>query len=225
MKHLFFSLIFVAVYFTCIVPLKAQEVPRDLTFAEFQKDIMQYKPQDHTVKFCYWLPLEFWDVYANNDPTFQKSVVDLIKQMVGNYTIVIALDGERTTPADYAYKSYDDVAKELTIVANMNDVFHPLVDNELSDTARLLRDNVSPMLAKVLGDMGKGMHFYYFKTGNVNTNRAGKSGNFKVMIGPTAFPYNLPLGTLLPPKYCPYDEMKMRGDWQYCPYHGVKLDK
>jgi len=33
----------------------------------------------------------------------------------------------------------------------------------------------------------------------------------------------MPLACLMPDKYCPVDDLKMKGDWLFCPYHGVKL--
>ena len=82
------------------------------------------------------------------------------------------------------------------------------------------------MFSQMLGKMGEGMHFYFFnikdKDGK-NIIDEYKKGKFSVLHSNKEFEYQLPLVTLLPSKKCPIDNAEMKGNWNYCPFHGVEL--
>ena len=65
------------------------------------------------------------------------------------------------------------------------------------------------------------------------SNRPNKKGeklvnpkekeNFEIRLDKEVFQWRLPLGALLPPRYCPTDDEELSGAWNYCPYHGKAL--
>ena len=207
----------------------AQNVPKNLSIADFLKETQQFYSQDNNVKLVWWLPAEFWDVAANNDTSIKKSDMDVIKNAFKDYTVIIAVDAIKIkeSGADkYEYTSYDEVKKHLKLENALNNEYKPLNDSELSNTAILFRAQLAPALINMIGDIGKGGNIYFFKDRkDVNTSDATKKGSFTLLLDGVPFKWKLPLPSMMPPKYCPVDKKRMEGDWLYCPYHGVKLAK
>jgi len=210
-------------FITCTQLSFGQSVPIDLTTGELLKDLEQVKNEGKGSKIVFWFPQEYWDVCANNDPSFKKSIVDVIKETFRDYTLIIAADMYETGEGNHDYQSQEEMKKHIKIVDAMGNDYYPLEDTEISATGLLFKEKLSPALANAIGEMGKHAYIYFFKTGTVNTNSTLKSGSFKVVLNKVSFGWTMPLACMLPPKYCPVDELKMHGDWLYCPYHGVKL--
>lgn len=103
---------------------------------------------------------------------------------------------------------------------------YALAEADLSSELALMLINIQPMFAKMFGQMGNGMHFYAFevkdKKGN-NLIDETKEGEFIVAHSNTIFKWRLPLVSLLKSKVCSEDNEEMKGNWKFCPFHGVKL--
>ncbi len=202
----------------CLVTARAQKVSSDVTFGEALKEMMQIKYDGNQTQLLLWLPQEFWDVMVNSDPSFSQSVANLIKETFKDYTLMMVKSSMDVNGND-VYPSYAEVKKNLVIVDGANKHLVPLEDNELSETMRLFKKQLEPVLSNLMsGKDGNGGHiyFYFFRAG-VNTNVATQKGSFKVILNKSIFEWNLPIGLLSPPKFCPTDHAKMHGDWSYCP--------
>ncbi len=203
----------------------AQTIPMELTTSELMKDIEQVRDEGKGTKMVFWFPQEYWDVCANSDPNFQKSVAELIKATFEDYTLIIAADMYETGEGNHDYQPEEEMKKNIKIVDAIGNEYLPLEDKDISSTALLFKEKLSPALANAIGEMGKHAYLFFFKTAPANTNSTLKNGSFRVILNKSSFKWVLPLACMLPPKYCPVDELKMHGDWLYCPYHGVKLGK
>jgi len=103
-------------------------------------------------------------------------------------------------------------------------LYSPLDDKDISEIGLEFKKQMTPILAKMMGDMGSHAYVYIFKTTpGAQTNYAAKSTSFKIILDKTEFDWELPLPSLIAAKYCPQDNAKMQGNWLYCPFHGVKL--
>ena len=203
-----------------------QTIPADVTLSDFVKETQQSKSEvGSNIKMAWWIPLEFWDIVANSNPGISKSSMDQVKELFRGYTMVITIDGiSNGTPGSYNFRSYEDDKSIVTLVDSLNRRYIPLEDNELDNTALLFREKLKPVLTNMLGSMGSGANLYFFQAREgMNTNTASAKGRFKVMLGNIPFKWSMPLACLMPDKYCPVDDLKMKGDWLFCPYHGVKL--
>lgn len=160
-----------------------------------------------------------------NNPIIKKSDIQPIKDSLKDYTILISFDAQRNDNGTIDFVSDSEMRSNLKIIDAFHNEYTPLEDKDISAKALIYRDWLTRIFTATMGELGKGSHVYYFKTGKeVNTTHALNSGSFKVILDGTQFSWHLPLPCMLPIKYCPIDEMEMHGDWLYCPYHGVKLD-
>lgn len=80
----------------------------------------------------------------------------------------------------------------------------------------------------MMGPYGEGMNFYLFKIHDENGNNkinASEKGFVEIIYKESSYSWTLPLPCLMPLKYCPIDNAEMKGNWEYCPFHGEKLNK
>ena len=177
------------------------------------------------MKMIWWIPLEFWDVVANENSSIKRSDMDEVKEKFSEYTMIIAIDGTKDDgPGVYKYQTYEEVKSHIKVMDSLNVLYTALNDDEIDNTALLFREKLKPILSNMLGAMGRGANLYFFKTpAGVNTTKASVKGRFKVILDNVPFKWTMPLACLMPPRFCPIDDLKMKGDWIYCPYHGVKL--
>lgn len=83
-------------------------------------------------------------------------------------------------------------------------------------------------MAQMLGQFGEGMRVFLFDAKQLNEEAPldlTAANDFALSWGETNLKWTLPFASMLPPKYCPIDGEQMKGNWNYCPVHGVKLDK
>ena len=85
-----------------------------------------------------------------------------------------------------------------------------------------------PTLAKFLGQFGEGMCVVLFEAKKIDGKPAidiTKVNHFTLSWEQANLKWTLPFASILPFKYCPVDNEQMKGNWNYCPFHGIKLDK
>jgi hypothetical protein len=99
-------------------------------------------------------------------------------------------------------------------------------ENDLSAKAQILISQIEPTVAKMFGQFGNGIHLYLFDAHNAGGKPSfdEKTANhFTLSWDQVSFTWRLPFASALPPKYCPVDNEEMKGNWEFCPFHGVKL--
>jgi hypothetical protein len=199
---------------------------KEVNFTEFIRETQQWNKENNRLQMVWWLPAEYWKVSLSQTNTVSSEAGNRILAMIKDYVLICT--GDMTLQnADLDYKSKEDVRKGLSLIDDAGRSYYPLADNELSQEATDIEEVLKPMFASLLGQMGKGMHVFYFKIQDSNGKNildAYAKENFKVLQGGRSFTWHLPLVTLLPSKFCPIDQEKMKGNWNFCPVHGVKLN-
>jgi hypothetical protein len=124
------------------------------------------------------------------------------------------------------FKSADEIRPTLKFVDSSKHVYLPLADKDISPLALRMVNQFQPIMAKMLGQFGDGMHVFLFDGTGGNGKPAfevDKPNRFLLTWEGTTTKWALPLASVLPPKYCPVDKEVMQGNWNYCPIHGAKL--
>ncbi len=220
LKTLFISVIL------CITVSAASQETENVNLIEYIKEVQKWNKQSNEMTLSFWIPNGYWELALKDNPQITQAVINQIKDAFKDYVFVCALDLDINNNGTMSYTPESDLRKTIFIKDNTNKQYDPLDKEEISSDALSLSEAIKPMFAQMLGQMGAGMHFYFFKItdekGNPTINEY-KKGEFTICHSGREFKYNLPLVTLLPPKVCPIDNASMKGNWDYCPFHGVKL--
>ena len=180
----------------------------------------------HTL--TWWLPTSYWRVALSGNKQITEETIAQIEAIFGSYVLICAADIYIDTNNGSTSFTADSVLKKgITITDITGKIYKPLNTEQLSNNAITMIESIKPMLTQLLGQMGKGMYFYFFEIRTKNGENIineRKNGFFKVNHSKCEFKWNLPMATLMPSKFCPTDNEKMHGNWNYCPFHGVKLD-
>lgn len=182
--------------------------------SETQKDT----PDPDRVTMVWWLPDEYWEVVLQEEAAEALSVV-------GPYVIIGAVDGKIGPFGGITFETETSVRNRLRLVDGEGRAHTPLAEDQVSPDARSLLAMMRPVLGNALGAMGENFHFFVFAGGEGGGAHlsATEEGSFSVFIGDEEFAWRLPLGSLLPPKFCPVDGEALSGAWKFCPWHGAAL--
>jgi hypothetical protein len=198
---------------------KAQ-LPEDINLTEFVQEGQKFNNGGGRMQMVWWIPLEYWEVLGRTNPGAASQLI-LWKEYLKDYTLIVAVDGKQKVTGAFDFKS-DSLMRPNIKLNYKQKMYQPLKYSELSSEALMLEDAFKPLFGKILGPMGEGMQIYFFKVDD-NSLSAVKEGSFEILFDKSPFNWNLPLNTLLPPKYCPVDKAKLKGGWKFCPYHGNEL--
>lgn len=172
-----------------------------------------------------WYPLEFWDM-VKEQSRIPESYVSMIKEEMKHYLMFCVADYTQGI-SGLKFATEEEVRKKVTLTDSSGKVYHPVPEEDISSSAAVLVNSMKPVMGQMLGQFGEGMVILLFKAEQEGENpviSVAKPNRFTLNFGQKDFVFKLPLGSALPPKTCPVDKEPMKGNWNYCPEHGVKLD-
>jgi hypothetical protein len=138
------------------------------------------------------------------------------------FIVTESMDSSR----NIGFKSDEEIRKSIKLTDRLNNQYDPVDPKDISSGVSKLLSLLKPSLQKIFGEFGKGGRFFLFnsvlkdKQEPINVT---KINTFKLSWDKNEFIWVLPFSSFLPPKYCPVDKQIMKGEWSYCPIHGVKL--
>ncbi len=182
-------------------------------------------------KVVFWLPPELFE-YLFSQVKHPKDQIDKAMDTLKKYMIFLVVEAKtEVSPlsSTTTFKSDEQVRKTIKLIDSSNKSFSPFNIDELSSEMTGFVNAMKPNLVKVLGEMGKGSNIYVFKNKVANGSSQGYSirdkNSFTISFDSTKFSWKLPFVCTLPDLFCPVDKEKMKGNWIYCPIHGVNLSK
>jgi len=193
---------------------------------ELISNIQTWHKKDSKMKLAFWIPNSYWRIALEGNPEVKDESIKLLESIFENYVVMCFADVQIITGGGFTFTSKIDLKNTASIIDDKKNVYYPLQEKDFSIELNTILDNIRPMFAKMLGQLGEGMHFYLFEIKDkkgVNIINEFEKGNFTVKHSNDEFKWNLPLPALLPSKYCPTDNEIMKGNWSFCPIHGVKL--
>jgi len=177
----------------------------------------------------WWVPFEFWAYSAKkrgNDPEKTRQNLKALK----DYTVVGVFAANVSALGSFDYVTPADLQKKLFIRDSDGQEYAALTD--ISGDAKNLADLIRPMLGNAMGRAGENFAMLFFpaktKTGKLIADE-GTKGSFTVVLKDvlgeteTDFAWHTPLTSFSEPRYCPAGKERVHADWDYCPWHGVKL--
>lgn len=178
----------------------------------------------------WWIPFEFWvnsAVKNGTSPEQARKELGALQQ----YTMVGVLLGKVSALGSIEYVAPADLQKKI-VIRDSDGQDYPAVA-ELTGDAKSLADVMKPMLANAMGRAGENFAMIFYPAKRKNGKAiadANSKGQFSVVLKEiggdpeTVFFWRTPLTSLSPPRYCPVGKERVHADWDYCPWHGVKLE-
>jgi hypothetical protein len=203
------------------------QVENDVSVVDLIKEIQQWDKKGNNMSLTWWIPNEYWRIALKGNDQIPVETIDYVETAFRDYVLILACDLSIHNDGTMDYTSEEDLAKSITILDNLGKKHFPLPNNQIDGQALSVAENMKPFFAQALGQMGRGINFFFFSV----TDQSGKNlidgkaqGHFTVSHSNSSFLWKLPLSTLLPPKFCPVDKERMKATWSYCPIHGQKLE-
>lgn len=199
---------------------------QNVDFTEFIKEVQKWDKQEDAMSMTFWIPNTYWRMALADNPKIDEELVEHIESMFENYIFVCIADIEITSYGTMNYSVEKVLRKSLSLVDSLGNKYLPLADKQLDPELVEIIEGIRPMFAQMFGQMGEGMNFYLFEVKDRNGKNIideNEVNTFTIKHSDKSFEYNLPLVSLMAPKACPVDSEEMKGNWNYCPIHGVKL--
>ncbi len=213
------------------VPASAQDggdgtIPSTVDINALIEETQIVSDNPDLMDLVWWLPPVFWAASLAGDQTTGADELEEIENVVAPYTMVAASQGRIGPFGGVAWLEPDVLRSTIVLIDSRGVEYKPLADTDVSPDARNLTAMMSPILASVAGPIGANLNFFFFPA----TDQSGRmiadpasTGSLSIRIASETYDWQLPLGSVLPPKECPVDQVRMKGNWDYCPYHGDKL--
>jgi hypothetical protein len=232
MRHaIYFSVLAVTLALSVCGTLQGAEThaaaPHAIDLDVLTKETQQFSKDPARLTLVWWIPQEFWMALFAENPTVSPAEFANLRQTLRPYVVVVVIDG--TVGADGAlnYRSEDALRADLRMHGNAGLTYAPLATKQLSAEVSKLLASMQPILADMLGLLGKNMHILLFPAGDAH----GKPfvdpyhrGTLTMALDHTRqVTWHLPLGALVPDKTCPTCGETFSGTYDYCPYDGTKL--
>ena len=193
---------------------------------DFVMECMKYNGEIPNKQMGLWLPYNFWQIIGEQMKLSSDAVQKMTKEMK-DYMMFAVVD-YTISGTGLIFKPEDEIRRSIKLYDSSKNIYLPINDENLSPTATQVLTYFQPTLAKLLGQFGEGMHIFLFEAKQTDDKPAidiTKINHFTLSWEQTNLKWTLPFASILPAKYCPIDNEQMKGNWNYCPFHGVKLDK
>ncbi|OWW25919.1 hypothetical protein B4Q04_10045 [Zobellia sp. OII3] len=202
------------------------QAPQKVNLTDYIREIQIWHKENNHMSLAFWIPTGYWKIATEGNPQISGETVDQIVSAFDDYVLVCGLDVDIHTNGTALFTDEATLRQSISLIDEQGEVYLPLDDDEVSPEASGFLEPMKPMFRQMLGQMGEGMHFFFFKVQDENGKTAideYKEGSFTIKHSDKEFKYELPLVTLMPSKKCPVDHAEMKGNWKYCPFHGDLL--
>lgn len=185
-----------------------------------------------SVELIWWIPQEFWETTLTQDPTLSSEQTKAILDVLRPYTVIAAVQADITPMGSFKFFDRDRVASGLGVeVVRPGGKTVSLPQGQVTDSdVKLLLEQMRPILAAALGNLGQNFHFFALNDLDEDGNRIAspyEEGVLRAQLmpskgGATVLEIPLPLDALMVPRICPNGK-PAHVSWSYCPWSGEKL--
>jgi len=198
----------------------------NVNLIDYVREIQIWEKEGTKMSFTFWIPKSYWKIALRDNPQIPVETIQKITSTFEEYVFVCGLDLKMNLDGTMSFTEEANLRNSISLEDSNGTTYVPLSNDQVSIDALEMAESLKPMFKQMLGQMGAGMHFYFFKITDADSNNsidAYKEGNFTIKHSNKQFKYVLPLTTLMPSKKCSVDNATMKGNWKYCPMHGTSL--
>lgn len=222
---------------TCLLTLGAHAIERkpltevDLNALTNETQVMG--GDTRSLDLVWWIPLEFWEATFRQSGDLPPEQVDELLGVLQHSSVLAVVQADVSTFGAFRFYDKEKVMSGLRIEAfDASGKSEIISHTEPSDPeVRLLLDQMRPVLAQAMGNLGENFYFFPLPATNDDGERTPsplESGRLRVTLqrdgGPSVVEIELPIDALFVPRVCPNGK-PAHVSWVYCPWSGKKLPK
>ena len=200
------------------------QLPKSVNANDFVLECMKSGGVLPHKQMVLWIPADFWKIIGEQMKISPEIVTNLVTEM--NKYMMFCVINYSLVNQQLVFRTGDEIRPSLKLIDSAKVIYMPLADKDISPSALLLITQFQPALAKILGQIGDGMRLFLFDARNANGTPSFdemKPNRFILAWDQGSFTWRLPFASVLPVRYCPVDNEPMKGNWNFCPFHGVSL--
>lgn len=202
--------------------LNAQKNPYSLN--EITYDLMIVDHSGSDMAFVWWMPPEYWQILIEKQAEDTDENIQSFFEAFDGHVVFAALKGEIKPNTGVEFRSLNEINENLIFTDASGNRYFPLDPEDTDYRMQMLFAVLKPAFSNMLGQYGQNIQFIVFDLeGESVPPKPTDKGRFYIKFFESDYSFRLPVGVFLPPNYCPVDGEMLRGDWNYCPYHGNRL--
>lgn len=211
-------------------PLPARKPLQEVVIDEFTRDTQALRTSDYAFVQAWWIPVEFWQAALSQvNPALAQQSLDVLKP----YSMVAVVQADVTALGGFVFYPRADLQQRLQLqwqpaqgeVVTLQPVSQP------NSTLQNLVTQLSPLLSRAMGEMGRNMQFFVFedvKSDGTRVTDPYSAGMLRVNLAPSEtqaaaqLDIELPVNALYEPRLCANGK-PAHISWRYCPWDGQPL--
>ena len=218
---------FITLLFVSLLSTGYAQQQMETNINDFVLDCTRSSGNGTNRQMVIWFPAEFWRIANAHNKDIPTATLQSIVNEMKEYMMFCVVD-YTVSGTELSFADEEEIRKSIRLIDSSKTIYTPLEDEDLSPTARELLKSLKPTMAQLVGQFGEGMQVILFKAKKINGKPAidlSRKNSFTLEVAQQRMKWSMPFASLLPPKYCPIDKEIMKGNWDFCPEHGVKLEK
>ncbi len=205
------------------------QLPENVNLNQLITETQLASDNPDLINLIWWIPKEYWEITFREDKTISEKEINDMMNLMENYHVLAIFQGKLGLFGGVTYESEEQLFKKLSLKDYYGDIHFPLKRDDIAPDMNNFLDIMKPMMANMLGNLGENFIFFVFDAKNSSKKFIANSfedHDFEIILKDDAtYKFDLPFSALLNPKICPQDKAEHNGKWNFCPFHGNKLEE
>jgi len=207
----------------CFSTISIAQLPNDqVDIGQLMGELVTSKKNGDNLKQVMLFPPDYWAIALSESSFAGPDVIDELHKIFDGYLLVGTLDANMNVVGNF-------IGNEIAIqlIDSKGKVHNHIPEDKLNPDLKTMLEVFKPTMAGMLGKMGEQLQFFIFNNFDADGDKVlspREKGNFTVVVNETKFTYRTPLGSMVEKKICPTTGIELNGNWDFCPWHGTKLD-
>ena len=207
----------------CSTTLSIAQLPNDqVDVGQLMGELIITKKSGDNIKQVMLLPPDYWEIALSEGRYSGSNVIEELKEVFDGFLLVATLDVKVNVMGNFIGNEID-----IQLIDGSKNAHDPIPESELNEDLKAMVTVFKPAMVNMLGKLGEQLQFYVFDNHDANGDdilAPREKGSFSIVVNDSKFAYRTPLGSMVEKKICPTTGEELNGNWEFCPWHGVKLN-
>src|SRR5690606_10910855 len=116
-----------------------------------------------TMSMVWWIPTEYWRISLKDYGGISQETIEQVEILFEDYLVLWACDLSVNPDGTMNFASEEEIGKSITVLVGDSLEYFPLADDQIDAEVLTVAESMKPIFAQTLGQMGQGLHYYFFK--------------------------------------------------------------